>query len=241
MHRSNQPVHLSWLLFAVWFCALLECLAGCQRIDSVAIYFFSSKSQILFLLVLISVRTHGIGYYRALPRRASLCARVLFAVRICMEIICIPSLGQQAGRTLNRVGIHLCCRVLQLPLSNWEKRVCVCVCTLACNTGPSQHVWPCSCSRANFSPGCAYASVPPARPMRGERMRSQWNPAVTIVCTHPSFSCCAYDFFYSLRLPRIIWSLRFTTYRLWSQSVSVCDLSALTCCLKEAILPRFTI
>lgn len=54
------------------------------------------------------------------------CARVLFAVRICMEIICIPSLGQQAGRTLNRVGIHLCCRVVQLPLSNWEKRVCVC-------------------------------------------------------------------------------------------------------------------
>lgn len=46
--------------------------------------------------------------------------------------------------------------------------VFVCVCTLSFNTGPSQHVWPCSCSRANFSCGCAYASVPLAWPMRDE-------------------------------------------------------------------------
>lgn len=83
---------------AVGFCVLLKCLSNWQKIYGVVTSFSPCTSQILSLLVLISVRTHGRGYYRALRRRASLCARVLLAVRICMEIICILSGSRQEGR-----------------------------------------------------------------------------------------------------------------------------------------------
>lgn len=104
------------------------------------------------------------------------------------------------------------------------------VCTLARNTGPSQHVWPCSCSRANFSLGCAYASVPSARPMRAERMLSQWNPVVTIVCPHPSFFLLRVLFLFLPETPTYkIRSVRFTISRPGWLPVSVCDLSPVTC------------
>ena len=126
----------------------------------------------------------------------------------------MPQFQEQRGRRQDAVGVHLCCCVLWLTLSNWWNRVCVCVCVcvwvgvcggvcvcvcecvcvLSCNMGPSQHVWPCSCSRANFSPGCAYASVPLAWPMRDEeRMREKEWPIFhsvffsSILCTYLTF------------------------------------------------------
>ncbi len=122
----------------------------------------------------------------------------VYARNICIESICIPQFELRRMRQ-DAVGIHLCCCVLWLTLSNWWRPVfvcvcvCVCVCVLSCNTGPSQHVWPCSCSRANFSPGCAYASVPLAWPMRDEeRMREKEWPIFhslflsSILCTYLS-------------------------------------------------------
>lgn len=108
-----------------------------------------------------------------------ICVHTTFALKafVCLSLM-------STGWGLDAVGSHLCCCVLWFTLSNWWNlcvcvcvRVGACVCGLRC-TGPSQHVWPCSCSRANFSPGCAYASVPLclAYERWGERMREKWQP-----------------------------------------------------------------
>lgn len=63
----------------------------------------------------------------------SVCVRVfiVYVVNICIESICMPQFEEKRERRQDAVGVHLCCCVLWLTLSNWWNGalVCVCVCT----------------------------------------------------------------------------------------------------------------
>lgn len=105
-------------LFAVWLWVLLKCLSNGQRIYT--------------LVTSFSPLHRPNTFSSSLDFSASTWERLLQGIAEESQCVCTCSpcsedlhgnylytFGQQGGRTLNRVGIHLCCLVLQLPLSNW--------------------------------------------------------------------------------------------------------------------------